>query len=612
MQRTAPLLSVLVVLVLLALAAPASAAQACATGSKAQAAQALYGSGTEVVGTERVAGLRTALVLEPLIAPGTRHRMIATGGGWCDATTGFNAATSLTGADAATTYARLAAAPYFDGVTVRDVRSAGDVHTVTTHARTNGVVATWVVVTDAQGVKTARWTATAFAQKPFVAQVEGLTALPDATDAYERVAGGTLRGRNDILAMARAAEDEPGIGVGFTGGDGFRVDVSYSEARTAPQVGQETGVFDVDFIRMTKRAVERNYADFIQWGLTGDAWEGSDGQGYVYINDALSTYCLACVLISDMFNIHVNSHAHEALGALGYQYPGVSVEDVWTDILGHELFHNFQNRYNDPGLVASLGNRLAGFYYLEGTARLQEAFHDYSHISHQPESLIYANDANGCNGFDGGGAIHVPPLTVSPDMDREMVKGPFNTSRTYAACYFWMPWYTRHGWDGLKKLVTEAMPAAIEISDQNEEGLTASTAASGETMLEQQRMFAVHALTGGRGMNTFGPILGGEERDWSVHLESWQPKPLEPGTPHTRRLQTGGLMASEITERMRVTLDGPKDEIRMFVVRDDGATVSTKSFKGGRLGPPSEGEKLFVVAVRPVVGDPVDVTLTGE
>ncbi|HEV2815391.1 MAG TPA: hypothetical protein VGW10_19195, partial [Solirubrobacteraceae bacterium] len=64
MSRTAPLLSVLVLLVLLALAAPASAAQTCATGSKAQAATALYGAGTEVVSTQSVAGLRTALVLE--------------------------------------------------------------------------------------------------------------------------------------------------------------------------------------------------------------------------------------------------------------------------------------------------------------------------------------------------------------------------------------------------------------------------------------------------------------------------------------------------------------------------------------------------------------------
>src|SRR5687768_2682672 len=123
MPRIALLLTLLA---LLLLPATASAAQTCVDGGKAAAAEALYGSGTEVVSSERVAGLRTTLVLEPLVAPGTRHRMIDTPQGWCDATTGFNDATTLTGAKAATTYARLAAAPHFDGVTVRDVTSVAN------------------------------------------------------------------------------------------------------------------------------------------------------------------------------------------------------------------------------------------------------------------------------------------------------------------------------------------------------------------------------------------------------------------------------------------------------------------------------------------------------
>ncbi|HEX2085624.1 MAG TPA: hypothetical protein VHF89_08075, partial [Solirubrobacteraceae bacterium] len=397
-----------------------------------------------------------------------------------------------------------------------------------------------------------------------------------------------------------SAEDEPGIGVTHEGSDGFTVEISYSEARTAPQLGQDTGVFDVDFIRITQRAIAKNYEDFMQWGLTGSSWAPAD-HGYVYINDALSAFCLACVLISDQFNIHLNSHAHDALGALGYRYPGASEEEVWTDIIGHELFHNFQNRFNRPGLTVALGNRAAGFYYLEGTARLQEAFHDYSDISHQPESLIYANDGNGCNGFDGGGTIHVEGLTQSPDMDREMVKGPFNTSRSYSACYFWMPWFAEHGWSTMKRLVTETMPAAIEISNQNEEGIAASTAASGDSMLEQLRMFARHALTAGRGMNTFGPLLGGPVRDWAAHLEAWDPDPLRRGTPHTRTLQGGGMMANEITESLRVDITGPK-ETRAFLVIDDGTTTRTKPFKSGRRVQPADGERLWVVAARPEPG----------
>jgi hypothetical protein len=630
MPRTASKLILVAALVLLALPAGASAAQTCVTGGKARAAEALYGSGTEVVGTDRVAGMRTALVLEPLIAPGTRHRMIATAGGWCDATTGFNEATSLTGAQAATTYARLAAAPYFDGVTIRDVRSVGNVHTITTHAHTNGVVARWVIATDAQGVRSATWTATAFAQRPFTAQIEGLTALPDATASYERAASGALRARQDIAAMARAAEDEPGIGVGYTGSDGFRLEVSYGDTRVAPQLGQDTGAYEVDFIRITQRAAAKNYEDFMQWGLTSGwgADPAGDERGLIYINDALSAYCLACVLIADHFNIHLNSHAHDALGALGYMYPGATAEEVWSDIIGHEMFHNFQNRYNKPGPVVTTRRRSAGFYYMEGTARLQESFHDYNEISHQPESLIYANDGNGCNGFDGGGTIHVEGITQSPDMDREMVKGPFNGSRTYSACYFWMPWYVRHGWDALRDLMTRTMPAAIDIDHQNAEGIAATTAASGETMFEQLQMFAVHALTGGRGMNSYGAILGGPVRDWSAYLESWTPKPLERGTAHTRKLQGGGMMANEITERMRVAMDGPRNEVRMFVVRDDGTSTSVRRYGGARIVP-HPGERVFVVAARPGdgsltsggavndflfgrVSDSVEVTLTAK
>jgi hypothetical protein len=610
MPRIAPLLSLLA---LLLLPATASAAPACVDGGKAAAAERLYGAGTEVVATGRVAGMRTALVLEPLIMPGTRHRMIATPTGWCDATTGFNEATALSGARAATAYAQLAAAPYFDGVTVRDVRSAGGVHTITTHARTNGVVARWVVTTDAAGVKSATWTATAFAQPPFEAQVEGLTALPDATETYERAAGGALRAGADLARLARRADDEPGVGVGYTGSDGFRIEVSYGDTRVAPQLGQDTGVYEADFIRITQRAIAKNYEDFMSWGLTS-GWgpdPAGETRGFVYINDALSPYCLACVLIADHFNIHLSSHAHDALGALGYRYPGRTAEEVWTDVIGHEMFHNFQNRYDKPGPVVTTRRRAAGFYYLEGTARLQEALHDYDEMSHQPESLIYANDGNGCNGFDGGGTIHVEGVTQSPDMDREMVKGPFNGSRAYSACFFWMPWYAEHGWGALRRLMTDTMPASIDIANENEEGITASTAASHASMLEQLEMFARHALTGGRGMNTFGAIGGGPLRDWSIHLERWEPEPLEPGASHTRTLQSGGLMANEITETSRVRVEGPKD-VRLLLVRDDGTTADVRRFKGGRVRAPRDGEQVWVVAVRPAVGDPVEVTLTAE
>lgn len=612
MSRVAHAAALSAAVLVLAFPGAASAAAGCVTAGKQRAAEALYGGGSQVVATERLAGLRTALALEPRIAPGTRHRMVGIEGGWCDATTGFNAAwTGAKGAPMAAAYARLAAAPYFDGVTVRDVSSAGNVHTIVTHALTNGVVARWVVVTDAEGIRNATWTATEFAQRPFVAQVEGLTALPEATESYDRAAGGLLRPSTGLptAASARAAAgDQPGIGVRHVGSDGFTIEVSYSEARTAPQLGQDVGVWDVDVIRITQRALAENYEDFMRWGLTS-GWNPSD-RGYVYVNDALSTACLACVFIADEFQIHISSHALDALEALGYSYPGADPEDVWSDVIGHEMFHNFQNRYNKPGPIVTTRRRSAGFYYMEGTARLQESLHSYSAISHQPESLIYANDGNGCNGFDGGGSIHVEGVTQSPDMDREMVKGPFNPSRTYSACYFWMPWYAANGWSALRDLMSVHMPAVADVANENEEGILASTAASGDTMLAQLQMFARHALTGGRGMNTWSAVLGGPSFDWAAHLESWRPKPLARGQSHTRTLQGGGMMANEITSRVRIELTGPAKETALFQVRDDGREASVSKLNGGRpVDGPRPGERVWVVAARPVPGtSPVTLT----
>src|SRR3990172_9599497 len=160
----------------------------CTTGDAATAASGLFGPGSEVVRTEQVAGLNTALVAEPRIYPSTRRRMIAAGGQWCEAATGFNRAWKLAGrpigdgSAMAAAFASVAAAPYFDGVTVKatGVDAAG-AWVVSTHAKTNGIEARWIVKTDGDGIRAATWTATAFARAPFEAQTEGLSALPGAT-----------------------------------------------------------------------------------------------------------------------------------------------------------------------------------------------------------------------------------------------------------------------------------------------------------------------------------------------------------------------------------------------------------------------------------------------
>ncbi|MEA2170522.1 MAG: hypothetical protein QOF76_3822, partial [Solirubrobacteraceae bacterium] len=164
-------------------ARPGLEGPACVNGTDAaQAAVALYGPGTTVAGRSRVGRLETYLALEPFIAPGTRHRMIPLPGRFCDAEAGLNLAWKALGRRVgdgtaiARAYARLAAAPYFDGTTVESVRSVGPLHHVRTHARTNGVVADWVIVTDRGGVRTAKWAAVRFAVPPLRGEIEGLTA----------------------------------------------------------------------------------------------------------------------------------------------------------------------------------------------------------------------------------------------------------------------------------------------------------------------------------------------------------------------------------------------------------------------------------------------------
>src|SRR3712207_3230886 len=68
----------------------ASAAACTTAADPAAAATKLYGAGTNLVRTQTVAGMQTALVLEPRIAPGTRRRMLSDGTRWCDAASGFN------------------------------------------------------------------------------------------------------------------------------------------------------------------------------------------------------------------------------------------------------------------------------------------------------------------------------------------------------------------------------------------------------------------------------------------------------------------------------------------------------------------------------------------
>jgi hypothetical protein len=579
----------------------ATAGQNCASGNAESAAVSLFGPGSELVRTENVAGLDTALVLEPRIYPGTRHRLLAVGGDWCDATSEFNRAWHASGhavgdgQAAAEAYAQVAAAPYFDGVSVTGTESADDgTWIVRTHARTNGVEARWIVETDATGVEQAAWTATAFAQKPFEASWEGLTALPGASETYVRSASGLIddvRGLpNPASAQEAAASNAEGPGLlQHTFADGYTIVTSIGDAHLGIDLGVDTGVSQVDVLRATMRASRENYEEFLAWGFS-KGWRAlpglSDDVGYVYVNDALSFYCLACVFVSDDFQIHIFSEVQTALDLLGHDGYRDRAQ-AYSLIIGHEMFHNFQNRYNRPGHFNQAG-RGTPTSYSEGTARFQETLHTYAETTFAPNTLVTAQDANGCNGFDTGGS-----------MDSGMAAGPFG--KTYNTCFFWGPWYVTNGQTAFLDLIREAMPAHSPERNAFLELSRAAAQASGKPIADQLAEFAGSAITG-RG-RTWSTWFGTTPLDWGSLFERWAPTPLAPGGETTRTLGGGGMMAHEITTDARVSVSGSPDA-QLYVLRDVGTRLKMRAV--GRpsvaLTAPAAGERIYALVVRPVAG----------
>jgi hypothetical protein len=149
--------------------------------------------------------------------------------------------------------------------------------------------------------------------------------------------------------------------------------------------------------------------------------------------------------------IHISSNVVLALEALGFHYPDEKL--AYSNVIGHEMVHNFQHAYYKP----QENNRSGHVSFVEGMARFSETLHPYSHVSHQPGSLIYSIGRedipfvslalNSCNGWLGSN----PEVTFA--------RGPFD-GHTYNACYFWMTWHQTHGVAGLVE-VFEAMYDAV-------------------------------------------------------------------------------------------------------------------------------------------------------
>ena len=573
---------------------PAAAAADCVRADVHTAATTLIDPGAELVEVAEVGGLTSALVLEPLIAPGTRQRLVKAGDQWCT-TAGFNAAWAASGLASdnvaqASAFASLAAAPYFDGVTVqRAHQNAPGVVTVDTHALTNGVTATWTIVLDGRGVRTAAWTATGFAVKPFEAEIEGVTALPGLRRTYLRNAAGSVVAQQviaDAIDVTKDADPSPFTTMTFR--DGFTIEVHESETPVGPNLGQDTGVTAVDYIRIMASAAEENYNDFLDWGLQR-SWAnaptpyphgGTSDIGIIYVDSAITPYCLACVWIRDDFQIHMSTAALNALNALGYRYPGTSDRDALSNVIGHEMFHNWQNSYGNPG---ASGESTAQAFS-EGTARMQETLHAYSHISHQRESLVYANDTNGCNGWDGS------------NRDAAFAAGPF-TGQSYDACYFWLTWYGRHGTTGLASLLA-AQAKHIGIDDANEEELAIINEVTGDVAADLTG-FAAAALT--RTGYTWPAGDGtGDPLDWSRYLDTWRPATIAPGGQATATLKQGGILGRRVSAAGIASVDG---DAQLALVRQTVEGVSTQLIANGEAVPAPPGdENVWLLAFKTTKG----------
>jgi hypothetical protein len=570
----------------------------CTSGSAAAAASRLVHPSAELSGRSTVAGFESALALKPLVYPGVRSRLIGVGEVWCNAT-GFNAAWQLADrpSDAVATasaFAQIAAAPYFDGISVSNARELlPGVVSLDTHAMTNGITATWKILTDASGIQHATWTATGFAVQPFVGEWEGITASPGVTRSYSQSSDGSVLPVEPLVPPPGAPE---AVTEGRTADD-FLIQIDYGQSGWSPNAGQDTGVHPVDWLRFIRKVTLENYQDFYNWGLRKN-WTSNTGK--VYVDSATAATCFACVFIREDFNIHISTAVVQVLFALGFEYPDDKL--AFSNVIGHEMTHDWQNAYYKP----TQNGASSGVNFAEGIARMQESIHGYSGVSHQPGSLIFSVGreapgvslaANSCNGWDGA------------DREATFAAGPF-TNKTYNACYFWLTWYPNHGTSAYVDLFA-AMFNHVKKTG-NAEIIDALNQASPGTFGEDLAAFAQASLTG-KGYSWPAPGTTEPVRDWGKWLERFVPPVLETDQAFTKTLRDGGVMAREITSGGELTMTSTRPGVGVYVIRDDGTTatrtkVDTTDGIADSVAAPASGEKAWLVAVYPALGS-TSVTL---
>ena len=418
------------------------------------------------------AGRAIAVVVDPLVPPGIPTALLDTPAGLCT-TEAFN----LTVADllddpaaVASLFASTAAMPWLGEVEVRDVAVDGDTVKLSTFGGRHNVTSDWQVTVDALGVRSATFTTVAFGTDLVAGDthaLEGITSRPGHTRTWTRDAAGLLQVDMTVADQLAAATADRGAAAanaaaaaGLAPGDLLEGELDGQVVRftlgfaaplvETPMVGAGEDDLVADRLVYVKNGMDLVYDQFESWG-TPDVWDGDartflgvgtvpDEVGYVNYNSPLAVVCLACAVLGDFIEIHMDlffaETTEEAL--IGVDYPNNN--SYTLEVVGHEFTHAVQGGYGDGALG------LTNAFY-EATATASQALFHEAENSAQRGSIEYLDSANGCEGFenDRGGWIAA------------QADGPFLADHTYDACYFWWTYLAQRGGPGLVD-VMEALP----------------------------------------------------------------------------------------------------------------------------------------------------------
>lgn len=508
-----------------------------------------------------VAGLDVAVVTDPIVPPGIPTALFDTGAGLCTVDA-FNLAVApgLDGAArTASAFASTAAMPWLGEVEVAGVAVDGDTVTLTTLGGRHAVVADWTLRLDELGIRSATFTTRAWGvglEIDDIHALEGITSRPGHARTWTRDAAGLLhvdmtvddqlqaatRDRDAAAANAAArAGLAPGdLLEGELDGQVVRFTLGFAAPLVeAPPVGAPEDDLVADRLLYVKEGMDRVYDQYEGWG-TPDVWAGDartflgvgtvpDEVGYVNYNSPLAAVCLACAVLGDFIEIHMDLFFAETTEEvlIGVDYPHNN--SYTLEVVGHEFTHAVQGGYGDGNVG------LTNAFY-EGTATASQSLYHEAENSAQRGSIEFLDNANGCEGYenDRGGWIEA------------QAAGPFLDGHTYDTCYLWWSYLAEHGGEGLVDLM-EALPSLQGETIERHLQQLDLAAADGDGTTDLARWAA--AYTAGTDADGYAIEDGsGDVHDWFALLDQAErARDLAPGASHAVTVAAGGTAGFRVT-----------------------------------------------------------------